>query len=142
MKIIVVCTANQCRSPMAEAVMKAEAPPHALVESAGTQASNGMPAAAGAVGTLTRRGIRHDLDRHASRSLTPVLGRTADLILVMEQHHRRWVGENIPALYGRTYLLGHWSETEIHDPIGLGEGEFDLALERIMEGAAEWLRRL
>lgn len=142
MNIIVVCTANQCRSPMAEAVIKAEAPSHALVESAGTQAIKGLPAAAGAIDTLTRRGIRHHLDRHVSRTLTPALGSSADLILVMERHHQRWIGETIPALYGRTYLLGHWSETEIDDPIGLGDADFDLALDRIMHGAAEWLRRL
>lgn len=86
-RILVLCTANRCRSPMAEAMLRlrlAELGVTAEVRSAGLY-EGGLPATDHSVTTMTRRGI--DLARHRSRRLDAVALGEADLVLAMERRH-------------------------------------------------------
>lgn len=93
--ILFVCTGNTCRSPMAEAVARAELGrrgwEHVAVTSAGTSTESGLAAAPYAVAVSRRRGI--ELGDHASRPLDSALVDWADLILVMGASHRSSVDE-------------------------------------------------
>ncbi len=82
-----LCTANQCRSPMAEALLRARlraAGVDAVVSSAG-DLTGGVPASPGSVTAMAARG--HDLGGHVSRTLDTVEPGAADLVLTMERRH-------------------------------------------------------
>ena len=88
-QVLIVCTGNTCRSPMAEGALRALLPPEigtqVRVRSAGTNAVPGVPATPLAVSTTGARDI--DLRGHQSSSLTPELIRESELILGMEPGH-------------------------------------------------------
>ena len=89
MTLLFVCTGNTCRSPMAEAQMRAQLKRRgvtASVVSAGL-AAGGEPAADNAVAALAEWEL--DITRHRSRPLTAELAAVADVIAVMTDSHRR-----------------------------------------------------
>lgn len=88
MTIVFVCTGNTCRSPMAEALMRAELAKRgvsAAVTSAGLAAA-GEPAADHAVTVMEECGL--NITRHRSRPLTKELADAADHLVVMTENHR------------------------------------------------------
>jgi len=93
--ILVVCSGNICRSPIAEGLLRRAlerrldraAPP---VGSAGTIAVDGAPAMPESIEAARERGA--DIRAHAARHLTPALIEDADLIVGMAAEHREAVG--------------------------------------------------
>ena len=88
MRILMVCSGNTCRSPLAAAMLKAKLgaiPALADIEvaSAGTGALTGAPAAEGSYLIAIERGL--DLSDHRSRLLTRDLVKSAELILTMTE---------------------------------------------------------
>ena len=122
-RILVVCTANQCRSPMAEGLLRARLSAagrdaDVAVASAGTWAAAGRPATDHALATLSERGI--DLAEHRSREVTSMDVAAADLVLVMTDSHRAALLTEFPAARGKILLFsqlagGGW---DVADPIG------------------------
>ncbi len=117
--VLVVCTGNSCRSPMAHCLLA-----HLLdgvaadVSSAGTDAPVGRPATEEAVGVLREIGL--DLTGHRAQQLSPTMLEAADLILVMEEYHRQRIGRMAPAAAAKTRLLLSYAgrEARVEDPIG------------------------
>jgi protein-tyrosine phosphatase len=127
MLIVVVCTGNTCRSPMAEALLrkliaeklgcKIEEVEQrgVLVSSAGVSAAPGGGAAPEAIATMKQRGL--DLSRHESQPLTEKLVRQADVIFALTGDHRKAIVRRWPEAEART-LLVQPDNTDIEDPIG------------------------
>ena len=90
-KMLVVCTGNICRSPMAEGMLKNDLPDRfagqLTISSAGTHALHGNMAQPHAIEVMQGFGI--DISRHRARQLSGAMIRYADLILVMEKFHLR-----------------------------------------------------
>ena len=88
------------------------------VFSAGVWAEEGHAASANAIATLAPRGM--DLTEHRSRLLAPALLREADLVLVMEEAHRRSLFHLAPQHLGKVYLLTEMSgrHADVADPYG------------------------
>jgi protein-tyrosine phosphatase len=85
--VLVVCTANIARSPLAAAMLAASLDGSGLtVASAGTEALPGYPAAEASQRLAAVRGL--DLRGHRSRPVTDELIRDADLVLTMSERHR------------------------------------------------------
>ena len=86
MNLLFVCTGNTCRSAMAEELMRCMTRQLGIedleVNSAGTDAYEGLPASYGACSVIEERG--GDLFNHAAVKLTRGQIEDADLILVME----------------------------------------------------------
>jgi len=119
LSILVVCTGNSCRSPLAAAILSqicAELP--VVVSSAGIAAPVGNPATQFAIAVGKEMGV--DLTSHRARQLDRKMVETADLILVMEQGQRRVILEQVPGAAEKVRLLGGYpeKEEEILDPIG------------------------
>ncbi len=120
-KVLVVCTGNSCRSPMAAGWLNQKLTGKGwMAESAGVAAGNGAPATPEAVAAMRELGI--DISGHRSRALTRELAAAADLILALTADHRREIVRRFPAAAGKVHLLdsfGPGPAQDVPDPIGL-----------------------
>ena len=104
-RVLVLCTGNICRSPMAEAMLRARLAARdvpAVVSSAGT-ATEGEPAADEVLELLRARGL--DGSAHRSRRLDADLLADADLVLAMARLHVRDATLADPGAFTRTFTL-------------------------------------
>jgi protein-tyrosine-phosphatase len=120
--ILLICTANICRSPMAEAILKkllAERPDADLwhVESAGTWAVDGHAPAFLSKYVMEQMGM--DISEHRSQSITLRLLEQFDLFLTMEEEHKAWLAKQYRDFSDQTYMLSEMvgEYADIPDPI-------------------------
>lgn len=140
---LLVCTANICRSPMAEALWRVAAARLGRtlpVFSAGLDALPGQPADLACVELLAERGI--DLAGHRARRFTTADARRHELVLVMEPEHQRRIMAAAPMLAGRVHLLGRWGAGPIADPYGASRSEYEDCLARLDQSIIAWLNRI
>jgi protein-tyrosine-phosphatase len=121
--ILFVCTANICRSPMAAALMRKHLATLGLsgqveVKSAGVWAREGLRASEGATTVLGRRDI--SLSDHRSQPMSVQLLEQADIVLVMEEEHRRSLFYLEPKHLRKVFLLTEMVglSRDIADPYG------------------------
>lgn len=86
-EILVLCTANQCRSPMMQVLLAEQLRARAVASHVGSAGflAGGLPAAAHARTVVSERGL--SLDGHTSRTVNPALLAAADLVVTMERTH-------------------------------------------------------
>jgi protein-tyrosine phosphatase len=126
--ILFVCTANICRSPMAEGLFRSIVKGRNVeweVGSAGTWTTDGQPVSDGTRLVLEKRGI--SINEHKSRQVTADLLRSYQLILTMEQGQKEALRVEFPEIANRVYLMsemiGH--RFDVVDPIGGSQAEFN-----------------
>ncbi len=103
--VLLVCSGNICRSPLAEQVLRARLDdvPAIGFSSAGTFAGEGdrMPEQAAALALR----FGGDPSAHRARYLTEQMVAGADLVLALARSHRREIVELVPRKVGVTFTL-------------------------------------
>lgn len=141
--VIILCTGNICRSPMAAGLLQ-----HLIhlrnrglqIDSAGLAALTGAPPDPIAIGLLAKRGI--DIGGHRAVQATEQMLRRHALILVMERTQQSFVENTWPAFHGRIFRWGHWQDFDVPDPYGRDESAFRESLDAIDRGLAVWTKKL
>lgn len=138
--VLVVCTGNICRSPIAERILK-KMLPDKNVRSAGVGALVDHSADPMAVKVSKDNGV--SLEGHLGTQFTCSLSRDYDLILVMEKAHLEQVSRIAPHARGKTMLLGHWiGNKEIPDPYKQSKEAFEFVYQLIDEACLSWIDKL
>ena len=105
--VLVVCTGNVCRSPLAERLLQSgldeSAPGQFSISSAGTHGLSGC----GAEPKIDELAALHGLSMSGftARELTPGLINEAHLVLTLARNHRSHIVQLAPAALKRTFTL-------------------------------------
>jgi len=136
--ILFVCTANICRSPVAEAlfadwVRRQGLPGEWRVLSAGTWAQAGAEAATYAREVLAQQGL--DLAAHRAQRVEGPLLAAADLVLCMTRSHVEALAAEFPQQAGRVALLSKMvgANYDVADPYGGPKGGYEEMVKDLRE---------
>jgi protein-tyrosine phosphatase len=143
-RILVICTANICRSPYAEAKLK-QLLPNKVIDSAGvaTEKSRLQHSPADPMAVNVAQALGFELDEHRAKQITQEMVDNADLILAMERNQIEVLCEMIPTARSKAFLFGHWiGLSTIDDPYRKDESAFRQAFANIDKAAESWLRKL
>ena len=141
-KILLVCTGNTCRSPMAAALLddmvkKAGMTGEVVVDSAGISAGR-QPASQHAQTVMRQSGLQ--LDKHYSKQLDAAQLKTADLVLAMTNAHKRAIFGLLPvaevaAMKGKIYTLTEFAGAagDVSDPFGGSLAEYHNCAQQLQQ---------
>lgn len=137
--ILLLCTGNICRSPMAEGLMRECLPSHEIF-SAGLYALEGASADHLAIELMWQVGI--DISAHRARCLASWMVREADLILTMDGRQQQCVAQRFPAAEPKLLRLGELYGVDIPDPYQKGLPAFQQTYRLIERSVHRQVSRL
>lgn len=105
LRIVIVCTANVCRSPMAGAMLAAASDAHGLdldIRTGGLDVHE-LPVDPQAVAAMAARGL--DISEHVPHLVEPADVDEADVVLTMTREHLRRIATDFPDSFPRTFTV-------------------------------------
>lgn len=136
--ILMVCTANQIRSPLAQEFLKEILAQRGLeaayqVTSAGTWAADNQPALPKAVSVGRDMGV--DLSNHQSRMVTKKIIADADLVLTMEYRQKEALTYEFPEQREKIFVLTEMigNGEDISDPVSGSINTYQAAGKKIYQ---------
>ncbi|MXS85114.1 low molecular weight phosphotyrosine protein phosphatase [Nitrosomonas sp. HPC101] len=142
--ILIVCTGNICRSPMAEVFLRAALTQSGktghTVSSAGLGALPGHQADPAVHQLMAETGL--DISTHRARQITDDMIHRADIILVMETWQKTAIEARTPSAKGKVFRLGEWEKIDISDPYKKNLCAFKHAMMLIEQGVSQWVAKL
>ena len=140
-KVLVVCTGNTCRSPMAEGWLNHKlAGKGWIAESAGVAGWGGGCASSEAVAVMREIGI--DIAGHRNRTLTRALVDEAAIILAMTDGHRREIERRFPEAAEKTFLVksfGAAPAEDVADPFGASADVYRHVRDELVQALGDFL---
>ncbi|WP_353893171.1 low molecular weight protein arginine phosphatase [Proteinivorax hydrogeniformans] len=142
MNILIICTGNTCRSPLAAAYLNSITREDTKVESAGLMAVERLPASENSIKVADKENI--DLSSHKSKQVDQQLIDNADLILTMTEGHKRNLLALFPQSEGKVYTLTEHSlknskddkaaqNGDICDPFGQSLAQYERCFRQIKQ---------
>ncbi len=140
-EIVFICTANTCRSPMAEGLFR-----HALaaqsdpleslkVSSAGVSVYDRQPASLNSVKSMAKVGI--DISDHRSQHITESMIESALVFFTMTETHLAMLSYQIDPPPANAFLMrsfiGGNADTQIPDPFGMNLREYEACRDSMVE---------
>ncbi|MCB0010308.1 MAG: hypothetical protein KDE09_05680 [Anaerolineales bacterium] len=128
--LLFVCTANICRSPLAEGYFRQRLQEQGLddwiVSSAGTWAEQVRGASRYSVEVMSDMGV--DIGSHRARMIDETILAGVDLILTMESGHAEALRAEFPRHAHKVYLLSAMAgpEYNIADPYGGPRTDYEM----------------
>src|ERR1700738_4250560 len=108
LRVLMICTGNVCRSPIAEAMLnKMLGGREYLVLSAGLASPSNVPPHEFAIRSALALGFSIDPGKRSHQVCREDVA-DADVVLGMTRSHIRQVCALHPVSTGKVYLLGHW----------------------------------
>lgn len=139
--ILIVCTGNTCRSPMAAGWLGNKlAGKGWTVQSAGVAAWPGQPAAAGAVEAMKEIGC--DITGHRTRAVEPQMVADARYILAMTAGHHRDIVARFPLAENKVFLVhgfGAREACDVSDPVGMPLETYRRTRDEIVQALGDFL---
>ena len=137
--IMFVCTGNICRSALAEYLFNHDE----------RFLSLGMKANSAGVGALVGHSIDPSITKllaadhidsraHIAQQVSQELLSNADIVLVMEQHHRQALLTRFPRFRSKMFLLRHKEQLGVIDPYKKDFSVFEQIHGDIKKGLDEW----
>lgn len=147
LNILFVCTANMCRSVLAEAIFKTFWPgktsQKVKVRSAGVSTSFPSPPSKNTIQVLEKKGI--DVTSHLSVPVTAGLVKSSDIIFVMEKKHHLYMEKLYPEAQNKIWLLKEFSlgkEEEVSDPSERSEQAYQETARQLEENIGKIVEKM
>lgn len=144
--VLVICTANICRSPVAEGLLRdrlhKQGLTHWTVSSAGTWAQVRRGASQNSVVVMNERGL--DISNHLAQMVEAKHLREADLVLCMETGHAEALRAEFHQYAPKVYLLTEMAgrNYSINDPYGQSLSAYKLMANEVEEIIDEGLEEI
>lgn len=137
--VMLVCTGNICRSPLAEGLLRQHLP-QLRVYSSGLAAMVGQPATAPTLEVAQSMGV--DIGAHRAQQINAFLVQSAQLILTAELRQKQEIERLYPLSRGRVFRICEAGREDIPDPYLGDDACYQASAILTAQGIQDWAQKI